>query len=177
MPMMRLPPPAQWVPAAFVEDLERAGVSVESPWDLVKTKDPYPRAIPVLLDWLDRLDVEVPLYARESFREALVRSLAVKEARGTAAPALIAQFRRRDARHRWEVGNALSVVADEAVFDDVAELLRDASYGNDRQMLALAIGRMHDPRAEGVLLAALHDPRAWVRAEARRALEKFGRDG
>lgn len=34
--------------------LRSAGVQVESVWDLVNTSDPYPAALPVLMDHLER---------------------------------------------------------------------------------------------------------------------------
>src|SRR6266540_6440176 len=38
----------------IVEDLRRAGVDVSSVWDLVNTSVPYPDALPVLLEHLQR---------------------------------------------------------------------------------------------------------------------------
>ena len=38
----------------IVEDLGRAGVEVESVWDLVNTAAPYPAALPILVDHLER---------------------------------------------------------------------------------------------------------------------------
>lgn len=193
-------------PAAFVDELAEVGLAVESPWDLVNSRRPYPAAIPVLLDWLDRVDAEVAAPERSKFREALVRGLAVKEARGgVAAPALLREFHRAGAsfEYRWAIGNALEIVADDAVFDAVADLARDRSYGRERQMVVLALARMKDPRAVEVLTGLVDDdtvaghavmalgrlraaqartviegclqhPQAWVRREAKKALAKLG---
>lgn len=43
-------------PSALVEELRAAGVPVESLSDLVNAKRSYRRAVPVLLDWLQKLD-------------------------------------------------------------------------------------------------------------------------
>jgi HEAT repeat protein len=146
-------------PAGFINELEEVGLAVESPWDLVNSRRSYRAAIPVLLEWLERADIEMPPAERPKFREALVRSLAVKEARGVAAPALLREFGRSDASfdYRWAVGSALEVVADDVVFDDVVELARDRSYGRDRQMVVLALARMKDPRSVEVLTELLED--------------------
>ncbi len=48
------------------------------------------QAIPVLLAWLERAETDVPASERQRFREGVVRSLAVTEARGRAGPALLA---------------------------------------------------------------------------------------
>lgn len=128
----------------------------------------------------------------------------MKEARGIAAPSLIREFRRSNTGpgYRWAVGNALEVVADDAVRRDMIELARDRSFGRDRQMIVLGLSRMRDSEVADVLLELLTDdgvaghavkalgrlkvPRArpaierlvdhatpWVRAEARKALAKL----
>jgi hypothetical protein len=58
---MRVPMRA---PAAFREQLAEVGVSVGDPWDLVKTRNPHPAAVPVLIEWLDRAGDEVPAHER-----------------------------------------------------------------------------------------------------------------
>jgi len=192
------------VPAAFIGEMAELGLSIESPWDLVNTKRSYRAAIPVLIGWLERADDDVPAHERSRFREALVRSLAVKQARGVAAPALLREFRRSDASsdYRWAVGNTLEVVADDTVFDEVADLARDRGYGRDRQMVVLALARMTNPgavdvlsevlddetvaghavmalgrlkasRARSVIEGCLDHPQPWVRKEAKKALAKI----
>ena len=191
-------------PDAFIRELAEVGLSVESPWDLVNTRQPYRPAVPVLLKWLDRAESEVPAHERAKFREGLVRSLTVKEARGVAAPALIREFRRPgvSSGYRWTTGAALEMVADDAVFDEVVEIATDRSTGRDRQMVVLALARMGNPMAVGVLRDLLDDdnvaghavmalgrlkarevrpaiehmlkhPTPWIRKEAKKALGKL----
>ena len=146
-------------PSAFLEDLRQVGVDVTDPWDLVNTRSSYRPAIPVLLRWLALADSDVPAHERDRFREAVVRSLGVKEARGHAAPALVEEFRRPGSSPdvRWAAGNALSVVADDGVFDDLVLLARDRSYGRAWEMLPLALARTKHPEAVQVLLELLDD--------------------
>ena len=63
---------------------------------------------------------------RSGVKEAMVRALSVPFARG-AAPMFVTEFERaapdQDAL-KWALGNGLSVVADDAVFESVAGLLR-----------------------------------------------------
>jgi hypothetical protein len=136
-----------------------AGLSVESPWDLVNARQPYAGAIPVLLEWLDRAEIAVPAGDRSLFREGLVRSLAVKEARGVAASALLREVRGAEASpgYRWAVGNSLEIAADDSVFDELADLALERRYGRDRQMVVLALARMKNPRAVEVLTELLDD--------------------
>jgi HEAT repeat protein len=103
---------------------------------------------------------------------------------------------------RWTIGNALDVLADDSSFDDFVELVRDRRYGKARQMVVLGLGKSKRPEAVDVLLGLVDDPdvdghavkalgklkapsartalqaklddkRAWVRAEARKALAKL----
>jgi hypothetical protein len=58
----------------LVEDLRAAGFSVDSVWDFVNTSKPYPKALPILLEHLERA------YPGE-IRSGIARSLAVPDAR------------------------------------------------------------------------------------------------
>ncbi len=146
-------------PSAFRDDLARVGVRATDPWDLVNRKGPYRAAIPVLLDWLSRTDIEVAPRDRARFREGLVRSLAVAEARGVAGRALVEEFRRTDVEpaYRWVVANSLEVAAADTLLPELVELAADRRYGTDRQMIVLALGRMKDPRVTDVLVELLGD--------------------
>jgi len=180
--------------------LRRAGVQVKSVFDLVNTSTPYPGAIPVLIGLLSTV--------KEGWiKQGVVRALTVKEARPVAAKPLIREFRREtDDRlsPKWAIGNALSVVADDSVFDDVVDLVTDRRHGKAREMLAVTLGSMKNPRAVDVLVGLLQDdevaghaitglrklkavqartaiqpflkhPKAWVRREARKALNAIDR--
>jgi HEAT repeat protein len=103
---------------------------------------------------------------------------------------------------KWAIGNALSVVADDRVFEQLAAIAEDKRHGHDREMVALALGNMKDPRAVDVLVRLLDDdqvaghaimalgklrargvrskiepfldhPKTWVRREARKALKRM----
>ena len=107
---------------------------------------------------------------------------------------------------RWTIANALAVVADESVFDDVVGLLADRSYGKSREMLALALAATGDARAGEILNGLLDDevvvghavmalrelkvpvrsdriqqllqhPKTWIRKEAKRAVDGIGTRG
>ncbi|MCP3880719.1 MAG: hypothetical protein GY701_20350, partial [Sulfitobacter sp.] len=148
------------VPRAFVDALHDVGCDADSPWDLVNRRTSYRSAVPVLVEWLDRVDEDVPVADRQKFREGLIRSLGVREARGGAVPkALVREFRRPefDWTTRWAVANSLSVVADDSVFDDLVALARDRSYGRAREMLMPALARADKARAADVLIGMLDD--------------------
>lgn len=93
-------------------------------------------------------------------------------------------------------------MADDSVYEDIVNLVRDARHGPARIMLALSLGNMKDPRAQDVLIGLLDDdlvagqaivalgklksqkasplierflthPKAWIRKEAKKALTRI----
>lgn len=193
-------------PPNLSRDLRAVGVPVGDLWELVNAKTQYKAAIPVLIDWLRNIERRVPGPGQSGVREALVRALTVPAGRPSAALALIDEFRRVSDHSEtglgWVVGNALSVVADDSVFDEVAVLAQGAGYGKARQMIVLGLGRSKDPRAVPLLVGLLGDedvaahavmalgrlgpagvrpaverlldhPRALVRGEAKKALDRL----
>ncbi len=184
--------------APVLEALAAAGVEVERLEDLQRKRPGVERAVPVLVEWLGRVE-------RDDVKEAVVRALSVPWARPAAAAPLVAEFRAvTDPTLKWAIGNALAVVADETVLDDLIELVRDAGHGKSREMLPLALATAGGAQSIAVLRELLQDdevaghavmalgklrageartdlepflehPKAWVRKEARQALSKLSR--
>jgi HEAT repeat protein len=184
-----------------IDELRAQGYPVDAVADLLNKRLRYADAIPTLLRWLPR--VKDP-----AVKEDIVRALSVPWARPAAASPLIHEFVKApndsELGLRWTIANALAVVADDSVFDDVVALLRNPEYGRAREMLALALANMKTPRAADVLVAALQDPvlaghavkalgklkskraesairpftnhpKAWIRAEAKKALKSISK--
>jgi len=176
-----------------LKELGARGFRVNTIGELRQSNAEYRAAVPILLHWLSRIsDPQV--------KEDIVRTLSVPWAKPAAAPALIEEFRKAESGEiRWAIANGLAVIADDAVFEELAELVYDKGYGKAREMLALALGNMQDSRAVIVLMDLLNDeqvmghavmalgklkasaarvrlkeltdhPTDWVRKEARKAL-------
>ncbi len=100
------------------------------------------------------------------------------------------------------IAQALAVVADDSVCDDIIELAQDHRHGKARQMIVLALGNMKDPRAIETAMQLLNDEvvaghaimalgtlkakcskdclkpflrhrRAWIRREAQKAVQRI----
>lgn len=185
--------------APVVAELNQAGFPVSWISDLYARKMNYAEAIPILIKWL-------PLIDNTDVKESIVRALSVSWARPSAALPLIREYAKADpasTNFKWAVANALAVVADDSVFREIVDLVRDDRHGKAREMLALALGNMKNPQASEVLLDLLEDevvaghaimalgklrdrraspriqpflqhPKAWVRKEASKALKKIG---
>lgn len=188
--------------AALLAELAEGGFPVGSLTELRTSGQRYRSVVPVLLRWLPRaLD-------RQS-KEDLVRALSVPWARPVAARPLIAEFGRVNESDdptgtglRWAIGNALSIVADDSVFDDLVRLVENRAFGKSRQMVVIGLGRSKRPEAVAVLVGLLEDddvsghavkalaklrsqdarpalermvddPRSWVRREAQKALDRL----
>lgn len=184
-------------------DLAQSGFEVEWVSDLYNKRFMYKDAIPILLKWLPRV---------ENFcvKEDIVRALTVPWAKPIAAPGLMAEFHRMENESnigiKWAIANALEVVADDSLFEDIVNLVQDTRHGEARQMLALALGNMKDVRAQDVLIGLLEDglvsghaivalgklksikayphierflthPKTWIRNGAKKALARIEKAG
>ncbi len=187
---------------ALLAELAGVGFPVASLTELRTSGVRYRAAVPVLLRWL-------PMVFDRQVKEDLVRALSVPWARPVAARPLIDEFERVDERVdpagtglRWAIGNALSIVADDSVFDDLVRLVKDPTFGKARQMVVVGLGRSKRPEVVSVLIDLLdvedvsghavkalaklgveearpalermvNDPRSWVRNEATKALARL----
>lgn len=189
--------------APLFAELARAGFPLQSLSELYHkrsyyTKDTYRQVMPILFYWL-------PIINELRIKETIVRALTVRWAKPEAASILISEFTNvEDPKgfYKWAIGNALSVVADDSVFDDIVKLVKDKQHRRAREMVAVALGNMKNPQAVDVLIDLLQDeevaghalialrklrplkarpyiepflnhPTTWVRKEAQKAIEKI----
>jgi hypothetical protein len=144
--------------AMVVQALRAVGVEVRSVYDLVNSKEPYPEAIPALLELLPRV-------RNDRIKEGVARALGVREARPVAAKPLIREFLERPSETKsqqhtkWAVGNALAAAADDSVFEEVLALLADRRHGWTRSAIvgALVNMKVHRGRAVAALMDFLGD--------------------
>jgi PBS lyase HEAT-like repeat len=138
----------------IVSELNRLGFEVSSIDDLYVRKLPYKSAIPYLIRCLSTV-------TETSVKESIVRALSVPWAKPTAALPLIEEFRKAPSDQisslKWAIGNALEVVADDKVFDEISALARDKTQGKAREMLVAGLGKMKHPRSTDTLLELLSD--------------------
>ena len=184
----------------LMQELAASGVQFESLGELRQSGTDYRSAVPILLRWLSKID-------DAAVKEDVVRTLSVPSAKPTAAPALVEEFKKANYPHgdelRWAIANGLAVVADDSVFEELVELVRDRRNGKAREMLALGLANMENPSAVAVLMGLLEDeqtvghavmalgklkavaararlesltqhPTEWVREEAKKALTNLG---
>lgn len=183
--------------AGVLEDLRKAGFDVESVGDLRNTA-PYPSAVPVLIAWLPKID-------NQYVKEDIIRRLSVPWARPHALRPILQEFKTlpdKPPALKWAAGNALEVIADDSVFEEIVEIAIDPRHGRARDMVVASLGNMTDPRAVEILGDLLDDeavapyavmglgklqvreardriepflthPEEWIRAEAKKALAKI----
>jgi HEAT repeat protein len=183
----------------ILDELSHAGLRYES-LDALRTSGTiYRRAIPILISWLGKVE-------SIAIKEALVRTLSVPWAKGLASEILIQEFmagsNAADDNLRWTIGNALEVLADDGVINEIRRLALDRRYGKSREMLVIALGKfpskenvealrqlLSDDEMVGHAVVALgrsgdrssirdiekllDHPKDWIRAEARKALANY----
>ena len=144
---------AEWrrAEAPLVGELRAAGYAVESAWDLVNTTAPYPTALPILLDHLQR-----PYPA--AVREGIARALAVRGA--SFGWDVLTRLYRNEGEVRAKDGLAVAIAAaaNDELIGDVIALARDKSQGPSRLLLLGALERSANPRARAALMDLGTDP-------------------
>jgi HEAT repeat protein len=152
----------------ILADLRRIGYDVETLGQLPSRGRRLRDAVPILLEWLPRV-------TDPGVRESLVRALSVREARPAAIGPLVREFEETENdMHRWAVGNALEVVADDRAFDDLERIVREPRYGKAREMVVMALGNMKKRRDDALrLLTELLDDDELAQ-HALLGLEKLG---
>ena len=131
--------------APLVAELRAAGFRVESAWDLVNTARPYPEALPILVEHLQK-----PYPAR--VREGIARALAVPQAKFAwdVFASLYRDEESGDAKDGLAV--ALAAAADDDVLEDVIALLRESRNGPSRVLLLSVLEESPDPRTRAALM-------------------------
>ena len=138
----------------LVDDLHAAGFFVKSVWDLVNTRSPYPRALPILLDHLQR---PYP----DKVREGIARAMAVRESKfawQTLLRLFRAEFSTNPNGFKGALAVAMSAAADDEVMSDVIELLQQPRHGECRIYFVETLKRSKLANARAALEAGRQDP-------------------
>lgn len=155
--------------SGLIEDLSSIGIKISSIWDLVNTKEKYPKAIPFLLKYLPHLKYE-------RSKEGIIRALTVKEAKGQAVPLLIKEYLKtpKEKDHfRWVIGNAVFATV---TLDDVASIIPiviNIENGWSREMFVFAIGKFKTDEVKNVLLKLMIDKDKEIEQAAMKVLKKW----
>jgi hypothetical protein len=137
-----------------IKELNEAGYPVDSIDELRESGIPYKTAIPILLKWLPQITSET------GAKESIVRALSVPWAKPAALFPLFAEYRsasKQEEGLKWAIGNALEVIVDDSVFNEIAELVKNKDHGKSREMLVLALGKIKNPNAIDLLIELLND--------------------
>jgi HEAT repeat protein len=132
---------------------------VQSVSELHQKRFNYESVVPILMKWL-------PVMSNPRVKESIVRALSVPFAE-EAAPLLVEEFRRVDPEPsglKWAIGNALDVVANDAVMEEMIDLATDRRHGKAREMVVSGLGNIRDRRVVPILIDLLKDEEVFVNA-------------
>lgn len=129
----------------LVKALGKAGTRVNSVWDLVNTSEPYPKALPVLIEHLTG-DYHPKILA------GIARALAVRDpyAMEHAWPVALDLFLKTDDENNKEpemrgfkegLAVTLSVICTEDRLPQMFDLIRDSRHGDNRTHLIYGLRR------------------------------------
>ncbi|MFI5626319.1 HEAT repeat domain-containing protein [Nocardioides sp. NPDC051685] len=141
-----------------LDRLAQVGYPVASLHELRESGTRYKSAVPVLVDALATPEDLGEL-------EAIVRALSVPWAKKEALAPLIDRFRslpntgdRRVESVRWAIGNAIEVLWDDTLYDELVGLLSDRRYGRAREMIVEGTRKSKRPEIVDTLVSLLTDP-------------------
>jgi hypothetical protein len=184
-------------------ELENAGVDTTKYSSLLSISEPYPKAIPVFVDFLKN-----EKFDSIRTKEMLVRTLTVKEAKGIVNETLISEYYKYPEEglfesYRWAIGNAFTVIITPKDEDNILSIILNKNNGKSRQMFVyslwkimsenienalinllndndvnghaiFALGRMKSQKAKTGIASFLQNSNAWKRREAKTALKRIG---
>lgn len=151
----------------IVADLRGVGLDVDSVWDLVNTSVPYPEALPVLLEHLERGGYP------DRVIESLGRALAVKPAISAWDRLLRLYLASSTPGEETGLAVALRAVATKEHVETLIDLIRDESRGDVRVFFVGPILRKGGERGLQVIESLRDHP--VVGKEATALLKRRGR--
>ena len=130
--------------APLVEDLRAAGFQVETAWDLVNTSDPYPDALPILLEHVQR---DYP----DRVKEGIASALAVRDA-AFGWDVLKREYQKATGPDTKQgLAAALSVTATRETENQLIELIDDPKNGGSRLLLLRGLRDLRTRRSRDTL--------------------------
>jgi hypothetical protein len=145
----------------IVADLRRVGLQVGSVWDLGNNSEPYPEALPILLDHLKRGGYP------DEVMESLARALAVKPSLVYWDTLRALYLSAKGAGEEEGLAVALSACATGEQFDDLVALLHEESRGESRIHFLRPIRRLGRQRGLEIIESLVNDPLFGREARAR----------
>lgn len=136
----------------ILADLRGAGVQVHSVWDLVNTSEPYPAALPVLMEHLERGGYP------ERVMESLGRALAVKPSVAFWDRLKARWLEARDPGEEDGAAVALAACATKAQLDDLIGFLAVSERGQSRIYFIRPILKVGGDRGREVVDGLRKDP-------------------
>ena len=154
--------------APILADLRDVGVDVPDLWALINRREPYPRAISILLEHLRK-----PYSPRT--REAIARTLAVPDSNASwneLARMFLSEPAAEPDDVRFALGAALWGAARKAQFPAIRELLQQSQLGTTRLPLLRAALEVGGAEGEQLVREFVRDEQ--LGGEARRLLKIKG---
>ena len=153
----------------LTDELLGVGIKIKSIYDLVNTKEKYPKAIPFLLKHLQKKYSDIT-------KEGIIRALSVKEAKGVAAPLLIKEYLntpKEKEDFRWAIGNAVWTTITKNEVESILPIVLDKSNGWSREGFIFALSIVKDDTIKNVLIQAMDDNDKVIREAVKKVLKKI----
>jgi hypothetical protein len=153
----------------LTDELLNVGIKIENIFDLVNTKEKYPKAIPFLLKHLQKK------YS-DDVKQGIIRALTVKEAKGQAVPLLIKEYLKTPKEKedlRWVIGNAVWATITKADVESIFPIVLDKTNGWSREGFIFALSKIREEKVKNVLIQAMDDNDKVIREAVKKVLKKM----
>lgn len=161
-------------------ELRSLGYKIDDAYYFANYKGDYKNALPILLKYIE--EIEDPVQ-----KEGIVRSVSVRGFT-ESVPVLLREYKKaRKSSLKWAIGNALWIIGDKSIADEIIQLLEEEGEVEDmpknwpkdakhpevsaKETLLWALGKTQDRKAVPVLLDYLH--REWFTGHALEGLKYF----
>ena len=150
----------------LLSDIAAEGYDVKSIYELENITKKDEVLVPVIIKHINL--VEPP-----NLKEWFVRCLS-KKGFYSASAFLIEEFKHNiNGSYKWAIGNAIEIINDPSIYNDLIEIALDRSHKSDREMIVMALGRYKkNIEVRKVLIDLLSDKD--VNGHALEALKKCG---
>jgi len=142
---------SQKLAAPILRDLSAIGVTPSSLDRLAHEYAPLSDdVVKVLLNW-------IPRATDPDIQESLIRPLGATGVSFNGEPLIEAFENTRSEGLRWAIANTIAEARPMGITDWLLGAVQDPAYGDDRQMLALAVARLASPKIANDVLTSIFD--------------------
>jgi uncharacterized protein YjgD (DUF1641 family) len=134
----------------LISEVNKTGRSIKTIDDLIKMGPEDKDLIPIIFKHIETIDDEVD-------KGYLIRCLSVKGFSEISTKLLNEFYTAKTDNYRWIIGNAIYLIEDKSIVDELLQIVIQKKYERSRQMIVNGLGRFKTEKVKKVLIDLLDD--------------------